>query len=251
MGIKRVIKAVLSKVIPKKVKEVIVNSEAYSPYINMAFSQEGEDLILSRLFESKKSGFYVDIGAHHPFRFSNTYKFYREGWSGINLDPLPGAMKLFDKYRSRDINIEVAISNNPGTELTYYVFDDPALNSFNEKEAKKIDKNTKYNIISTLKIKTERLADILSKTLPKNTVIDFFSIDVEGLDLSVLQSNNWELFRPTYIVMESFSARLVKDLNPEIAAFLNDIHYELIAKTVNSWFFLDLKNSAFIKSTQQ
>ena len=32
--------------------------------------------------------------------------------------------------------------------------------------------------------------------------IDFFSIDVEGLDLSVLKSNNWNRYRPTYILAE-------------------------------------------------
>ena len=36
------------------------------------FSQEGEDIILQRIFERKKQGFYVDVGAFHPFRFSNT-----------------------------------------------------------------------------------------------------------------------------------------------------------------------------------
>ena len=50
---------------------------------NKCFSQNGEDLILNRLFENKTNGFFVDIGAHHPVRFSNTYLFYLNGWSGI------------------------------------------------------------------------------------------------------------------------------------------------------------------------
>ena len=40
-----------------------------------SYSQEGEDILLYRIFEECKSGFYVDIGAHHPKRFSNTYFF--------------------------------------------------------------------------------------------------------------------------------------------------------------------------------
>lgn len=61
----------------------------------------------SKSFRKKKIGFYVDVGAHHPMRFSNTYFFYRMGWSGINIDAMPGSMKEFKKYRRRDINLEL------------------------------------------------------------------------------------------------------------------------------------------------
>lgn len=74
-----------------------------------SYSQEGEDMILSRIFGDKKNGFYVDVGAHHPFRFSNTYLFYKRGWLGINIDAMPGSMRLFDRFRKNDINIESAI----------------------------------------------------------------------------------------------------------------------------------------------
>ena len=33
------------------------------------WSQESEDLILSRIFGPEYKGFYVDVGAHHPRRF--------------------------------------------------------------------------------------------------------------------------------------------------------------------------------------
>ena len=48
---------------------------------NLCYSQNGEDLILNRLFENKEKGFFIDVGAHHPIRFSNTYLFYKKGWS--------------------------------------------------------------------------------------------------------------------------------------------------------------------------
>ena len=45
-------------------------------------------MVLSRIFNDKSKGFYVDVGAHHPIRFSNTYRFvksndwkkYRPSW---------------------------------------------------------------------------------------------------------------------------------------------------------------------------
>jgi hypothetical protein len=57
----------------------------FDSYATKSYSQEGEDMILQRMFGEKKHGFYVDVGAHHPRRFSNTYSFYRRGWSGINI----------------------------------------------------------------------------------------------------------------------------------------------------------------------
>ncbi len=59
-----------------------------SKYEFASFSQEGEDRILAALLglrEARKPGFYVDVGAHHPERFSNTLIFYNRGWRGINI----------------------------------------------------------------------------------------------------------------------------------------------------------------------
>src|SRR5580658_8816405 len=80
-------------------------------YFRHSFSQEGEDMILASFFEGKKNGFYVDVGAHHPKRFSNTHHFYIRGWRGINVDATPGSMKLFRRTRPDDINIEAAVSD--------------------------------------------------------------------------------------------------------------------------------------------
>ena len=98
-------------------------------WMNYSWSQEGEDLLLKRVFEGQSVGFYVDIGAHHPKRFSNTYLFYRMGWRGINIDAMPGSMSAFNKIRSRDINIEAGVGEK-ATQLDYYIFNDPALNGF-------------------------------------------------------------------------------------------------------------------------
>src|SRR5580700_9536062 len=99
------------------------------PYLE-SYAQEGEDMVMRRFFESRATpGFYVDVGAHHPQRFSNTYFFYRQGWRGINIDAMPGSMKAFETLRPRDINIEAAVSAEHQS-LTYAIFNEPALNSF-------------------------------------------------------------------------------------------------------------------------
>ena len=83
-------------------------------FARRCYSQEGEDMILQRMFGQRREGFFVDVGAHHPFRYSNTYLFYKKGWRGINIDATPGSMREFEKYRPADINLEVAVSQTPG-----------------------------------------------------------------------------------------------------------------------------------------
>ena len=49
--------------------------------------QFGEDVVIKKIFDhKKKNGFYVDLGAHHPFLHSNTAFFWLKGWNGINVD---------------------------------------------------------------------------------------------------------------------------------------------------------------------
>ena len=106
---KETIKALLpenSLFIYRKIKEKYFPKQIYK---NLSYSQNGEDRILHRIFENQKSGFYVDIGAHHPFRFSNTFLFYKMGWKGINVDAMPKSMEIFKRFRPRDINLELAV----------------------------------------------------------------------------------------------------------------------------------------------
>lgn len=113
-------KSILKIILPSSVVKFIVNfkNNYLDGYALKSYFQEGEDMILRRIFERQSTGFYVDVGAHHPKRFSNTYFFYKKSWTGINVDAMPGSMKLFEKVRSRDINIEKPISSEKQV-LTY------------------------------------------------------------------------------------------------------------------------------------
>lgn len=206
-------------------------------YSNRSFSQEGEDQILERLLDSNNNGFYVDIGAHHPIKFSNTYKFYLKGWRGINIDAMPGSMDSFNKLRPRDINLEVPVSSKR-EKLLYHIFNEPALNTFSKSEATKKNGLRDYKIIETKELMTETLSDILIKHIDINQQIDFMTIDVEGLDLDVLISNNWDVFKPKFILVEELinSADLLINKSA-INSFLLDLGYKFIARTMNTSFY--------------
>jgi FkbM family methyltransferase len=189
-----------------------------------SFAQDGEDVLLYAFFKYKKrghKGFYVDIGAHHPFRFSNTALFYRKGWKGINIEPTPHLIKLFHKHRKRDINLQAAVSDQSGS-LTFFEFNEPALNGFDEKLSLERASMPQYQLISKRDIPVFTLKDILDRHMPNDQSIDFFTIDVEGHDLNILKSNDWEKYKPTFILIEG-------EFN-SIDFTGNDIHHFLQAQ---------------------
>jgi FkbM family methyltransferase len=202
-----------------------------------SYSQEGEDMIYRSFFENRKhyKGFYIDVGAHHPYRYSNTVHFYQNGWCGINVEPTPGAIRLFNLFRKRDINLNIGIDIEPGV-LPFYCFNEPALNSFDKKIAENKAVATKYRITNVIEIRTLPLSQILDRHLPLGQKIDFLNIDAEGFDLQVLKSNDWTRYIPLFIMVE-VGITLDNLTGSEIYNYLTARDYELVAKTSRTSFF--------------
>ena len=212
----------------------------HDPLINHSWSQEGEDILLLRIFGDQNDGLYVDVGAHHPKRFSNTYLFYKRGWRGINIDAMPGSMKLFHKMRPRDINLEMGVANQEGS-LNYYVFNEPALNGFSFELSEERNKaKNPYHIKDVIKVDVKPLRQILDCHLVEGKGIDFLSVDVEGFDLEVLQSNDWSKYRPKFVLAEVLNSSL-HDLDQDpVVRFMRDQNYVVYAKLVNTVFFKEI-----------
>lgn len=229
--------------LPKGVKQSIIKDATLASSSAKHYSQEGEDIILSRIFPNKKEGFYVDVGAHHPTRFSNTYLFYLRGWSGVNIDAMPGSMKAFEAARPKDINLEIPISDTTET-LTYYSFNEPALNTFSKEEALKKNGLRNYKIIEEIPLTTRPLSEVLNQHISNSKEIDFMTIDVEGLDLTVLKSNDWDTYRPRVVLIEDLKKTIEQITKGEVYEFMNNKNYSFFAKSYNTLFFID-KNWTF------
>jgi FkbM family methyltransferase len=185
---------------------------------NELYSQFGEDSILFSYFRSKAfaktlrisdidlgRGFYVDIGCHHPYMISNTWFFYQRGWRGINVDPVPGVKADFDLHRPDDINLEVAIAKEDGEATLYSQGPRSVQNSLVPFEA-----SERYTV------PTMRLDTLLNRYLPPACEIDILSVDVEGLDMDVLRSNDWTKYRPEMVVVEHHEGAIQKVISSEV-----------------------------------
>jgi FkbM family methyltransferase len=237
---KQLLKSIIKSIIPQKIQDIFTYPLSLEieklQKRTLCFSQEGEDLILETFFDGVKKGFFVDIGSYHPIKYSNTYLFYLKGWTGINIDARPESMKIFNQIRPNDINLELAVGGKEET-LSYYMFDEPALNGFSKEISEDRNKNTPFKIQKIVGIPLKRLETILDENLPHNTAIQFMSIDVEGLDLEVLQSNNWEKYKPFIMLVETSVVSQGLAMDSPIHLFLTEKGYELVAKTYRTSFY--------------
>ncbi|HYW18720.1 MAG TPA: FkbM family methyltransferase [Nodularia sp. (in: cyanobacteria)] len=229
--------------IKQSIKVALGYSTAYTnkqyAFHKISWSQDGEDMLVAELFDGRAKGFYVDVGAHHPQRFSNTYYFYLlRQWKGINIDAMPGSMNIFNVLRPRDINLEIPISDQSEV-LTYYQFNEPGLNSFCLPVSQELaTTRSKYNIVAETQLQTQTLAEVLDKHLPPEQTIDLLNIDVEGFDYQVLTSNNWDKYKPKVILIEDLELTSLKNMhNSKICLFLEEKGYILLAKTMRTLIF--------------
>jgi len=172
-----------------------------------SYSQLGEDLNIDRLLRARfnknenVTGFYVDVGAFHPYKFSNTYKFYERGWKGINIEPNPETFHLLEKFRPDDINLNIGISSRQA-KLQYWKYNRGAFNTFSKSEVLKLESLPNLELKEVLQIQTKPLNMVLEEYCNEFSEIDFLSVDVEGLDFEVLSSIDLARWKPKIICVE-------------------------------------------------
>ena len=159
----------------------------------MTYAQDNEDVILASILKGVKEGFYVDVGANSPDFYSVTKLFYEQGWSGINIEPLPDEFNELCAKRERDINLNIGIGNTPGTMTLY-------LDNMCSTLSDKVVEDNHLEDKPTLQIEVRTLTDVLNEVKPKE--IHFMKIDVEGFEKQVLEGMDWN-YRPWVFCMES------------------------------------------------
>lgn len=204
-----------------------------------SYSQIGEDLILDYLLKYKKNGFYVDVGAYHPIHISNTYKFYKRGWTGIQIEPNYERFLLFKKYRPNSINLNIGIGEKEGL-AEFYNYEDSAYSTFSI-ETVELNKKLNLQVSEIKKVPILRIGNVFSKYI-KDQAIDFMSVDTEGLDLEVLKTNDWNLYRPHLIIVETTKTSdkiFGEKINNIYDPFMEGIGYKKIADTYLNSIYID------------
>lgn len=170
----------------------------------LSYAQCGEDLIadyiLAALDINRVS--YLDIGAHHSRYLSNTYLFYKQGGSGVCVEPDPNLLRGFKHARPRDICLPAGIGDVPGT-ANLFLMTTPTLNTFSRAEAERYQSYGTERIERVIPVEIKTVNQVLQEyfEVPPH----FVSIDVEGMDLLIMKSFDFVRFRPKVLCVETLT----------------------------------------------
>ena len=189
------------------------------------YSRWGEDSFLINYFKDTSSGRYIDIGAFHPFRGSNTHLLYKKGWTGINIDLSKTSIDLFKLARPNDINLNLAISDANKKIKVYQTKDLGKMNTIDSKFASFFLKN--YHVRESC---SYNLNDILYKyNTSKNNRFELIDIDVEGSEYQILENLNFNKYSFKLILVETHIGYLhFKQQSDKIHTLLKSKNYNYL-----------------------
>lgn len=217
---------------------------------NISFSQAGEDSIIRYLFRElgiqPENCRYLDIGANHALHLSNTYSFFRQGASGVLVEADPVLAEELRTVRERDIVINKCISSSSGEKVKFYIMSGDGLSTADRAAAEAASETSPDMKISReIEAETISLMDIAREYFPDKAP-DIMDIDIEGTELEVLRSTDFEKFRPAVIICEMISYRkglTVGEKNSEILSFMKSAGYEEFAFTGINSVFIDSRRT--------
>ena len=188
--------------------------------MNNSKSQVQQDLVLDQqIFKGKTNGFFVEVGALDGFGASNTWFFEKErNWSGLLIEPNPVEFdKMVNHPRELSHKENCAISDLE-QEITFLSIEGPCNVLSGIKEfynAQHIDRINReldmyknypeghelYSRKEEIKMKAVKLQSLFDKYEIKK--VDLISIDVEGAELQVLKSIDFDKTEIDVLLIEN------------------------------------------------
>jgi FkbM family methyltransferase len=207
----------------------------FLPTARFYFAQGGEDIHILYLLDNKPDGFYLDIGANQPIRFSNTFKLYLTGWTGVLVDANPHLIKKAAEIRKKDACVHALVSNEQ-KDLDFYISEMDLFSSIHSEYA---DSGNKSDLnMEKIKMQTVSIDQLIEKYVPAGKSIDLLSIDVEGHDFEVLQSVSLLKYRPRLIVVEDLYYYKTKSEDNKYVKYLSEFNYTLAGADKQNIYFI-------------
>jgi len=208
-------------------------------YRKHSYSQAGEDLIVAfvlyRICGSRPIR-YLDIGAHHPFYLSNTAFFYAAGGHGILVEPDLYFAKLLRSKRPRDTVMECGVHFSGENYSELFLLDPPTLNTLSRAEMERYVAMG-HRLRGTIRVELKSLNAILEAEEP----LDFMNVDIEGLDKAILETVDWERYRPACVCVETITYETQRQpiKMQEVIELMRRYDYMAYADTFINTIFID------------
>ncbi len=210
----------------------------------VSYSQCGEDLIIDFIFTTLKieSPTYLDLGAHHPYYLSNTAFFYLKNSFGVSVEPDPDLFKLIKNERPNEISLNVGVGIEGSEVADFYIMNIPTLNTFSKSEAERYASYPGKSIKEVIMLPLLTVNQIIQSNF-KGKAPNFVSLDVEGMDFEIVNSYEFDKYRPEVFCIETLTYtedNTERKLNNIIEYMLNK-DYFLYADTYINSIFVDKK----------
>ena len=210
-------------------------------YTQTSYSQAGEDAIIRYLFNDygKQTIKYLDLGTNTPDYCNNTYWFYKHKSRGVCVEADSSLIDKIKKIRPGDKVINAGVSVSIRGKADFYIFNESAINTFNKQEADERASSGRYKLVKVNQVELININDIIKNNF--STYPDFLSIDIEGLDLEVLRSLNYEKFPIPVICVETcnYSENHIRPKEKLISEFMLTQGYEIYADTYLNTIFVN------------
>lgn len=207
---------------------------------SVQIGQAGQDLwVIGEVFNEKRGGFFVDIGAHDGLELSNTYLLEcRYGWDGICIEANPDSFRQLQKNRSVTC-VGVCLDSEPG-------FVEFAKKGMRGGIIRTNCDNTERGS-DVIQIATETLDSVLAQhSAPRK--IDYISIDVEGAEDRVLRGFDMNSYHVTCLTIERPSEEvrallarhglvLIKEIPGLDCFYLHESHVDEWVQNVFSYYY--------------
>ena len=164
----------------------------------LTFSQCGEDLTVLK-YLPERDGMYVDIGGGHPVIGSNTFLLDKRGYTGTIVEPITKFSEKFKRRRNIKQVFETVCASGKRV-VDFYEFENSFLSTSSNEVADAL-LTSGERLVSKKKLVSKLLSELGVEAMP--SMPSLLDVDVEGLDLDVLKSNDWSTFRPRVILVES------------------------------------------------
>ncbi|KAK3605491.1 hypothetical protein CHS0354_001480 [Potamilus streckersoni] len=146
----------------------------------------GQSSAIDNILNQKEKGFYIEAGAFDGESISNTLFFEKvRKWNGLLIEPDPFAFERLKAKNRKALLVNSCLNIKPQPSILEF-------NRGNEMGRVWVDEEDK-NWVKEMKMRVDVMEvpcfSLYSIVLAVNqTTIDYFSLDVEGRELSVLQS---------------------------------------------------------------
>jgi FkbM family methyltransferase len=199
----------------------------------MSYSLHGLDIKLQK-YLNFDNGFFIEAGANNGVHQSNTFLFEQNNnWAGLLIEPNYENYKRCIEYRPKCIVERCALVSKDypfdyieGNFITHENFNGLSLmqgvTDEHIKDSSKI-----------VKVPAKPIQTILD--LHNITHVDFFSLDVEGYELEVLNGLNFDKISPNYILIETGSN---EERIESIINYMLSKNYEVVDRlSINDFLF--------------